>query len=215
MNMNSQMFNNSNTNNKKEIHENDNNKKLIVSLLGLAILIVAIIGISFAFFKADFISKNSNTISTKVVTVDFVESNSFINLKNAIPVSDNTGKNSNDNNFDFVVTTTPTENLRIPYDINIIVDENNTLDDSYVKFLLLKNNEEIVGPKLISDLPFSSNRENSRILYSTEDIFESKDMKKKTTYTLKLWLDSNFKVENNNSKTYKLKVNVDFVKDKN
>lgn len=212
--MNGQMFNNPNIN-KKEINENDNNKKLIVSLLGLAILIVAIIGISFAAFKASFISKNSNAISTKIVTVDFVESNSFINLKNAMPVSDATGKNLNDNSFDFVVTTTSTENLRIPYDISITDDENNTLDDSYVKFLLLKNDEELVGPKLISDLPFSSSREGSRVLYSAEDIFENKNIKKKTNYTLKLWLDSGFMVENNNSRTYKLKVNVDFAKDKN
>ena len=197
-------FNNKNQNSRLE-----DKRKIIISILGLAILVVAIIGISFAAYKNIIVTKNANSISTGAVTVSFSEGNSAINLKNAIPITDEKGKTDENNSFDFVVTTSTTSNQKIPYVISITTDEGNTLDNSGVKVYLLKDNEEVVSPRLVSSLEDYSSRENSKILYKTQDIFENKKETKKTHYKLKIWLDKDFIIDEDGAKTFKMKVNVD------
>lgn len=199
-------------NNQNSSEKNEAKMKLIISILGLAIVLVAIIGVSFAIYNKTLITGESS-INTGSVTVSFTESNNSINIKNAIPVTDESGKKLNDNSFDFAVTTTSDDEATVPYTINITTDENNTLDDSYVKIYLLKNNKEIVTPSFVSDLSTYTNRTNSKVLYSTKDVFNGSENEKITHYTLKLWIDKNFDIGINNDKTYKLKVNVDTLVD--
>ena len=206
--MNNQMNNyngyNQNFNNKK-----DSKEKLIISILGLAILIVAIIGISFAAYRLSLTTKNASSISTTPVEVSFTESDNAVDLNNAMPVSDNTGKSMEDNSFDFSVTTSAGSDISVPYKISITTDNNNTLEDSFVKVYLLRDNEEIVKPILVSNLPIYSHRADSKILYETVDKFSSKKDNKTTHYTLKVWVDQDFDISNSDSKTFSLKVNVD------
>ena len=118
------------------------------------------------------------------------------------------GKASLDNSFDFAITTTADGKTNIPYTISVTTDENNTLDDSYVKVYLQKDGVPVVNPIFISELTNYVDRNSSKELYSSEDIFSEKG-EKITHYTLKLWVDKNFEVTADNNKTYKLKVNVD------
>lgn len=210
--MNNQMgdFNqNYNQFNKQNLNNNDETKKkIIISILGLAILIVAIIGISFAAYKLMIVTKNPNSISTDQVDVSFTESNSSINITNAMPTSDENGKTMEDNTFEFVVTTKAKSNVKVPYTISITTNDGNTLDDSFVKVYLVKDGEEIVNPTLVSNLAVYNERSNSKILYSNNS-FNTKDGVKKEHYKLKVWVDESFDISNNTSKSYGLKVNVD------
>ena len=202
---NNYQFNNQRYNNKK--NNDEARKKLIISILGLAIVLVAIIGISFAMYKATIVT-NPSKIETGSVTVSFTESNNYIDIKNAIPISDETGKKSEDNSFDFAVTTTAETKTRVPYTISVTTDEDNTLDDSYVKLYLEKEGSEVVSPCFVSDLSTYVGRTNSKTLYSSEDSYEESG-EKITHYKLKVWVDKDFEVTSDSSKTYKLKINVD------
>ena len=210
--MNNQMgdFNqNYNQFNKQNLNNNDETKKkIIISILGLAILIVAIIGISFAAYKLMIVTKNPNSISTDQVDVSFTESNSSINITNAMPTSDENGKTMEDNTFEFVVTTKAKSSIKVPYTISITTNDGNTLDDSFVKVYLVKDGEEIVNPTLVSNLAVYNERNNSKILYSNNSS-NTKDGVKKEHYKLKVWVDESFDIGNNTSKSYGLKVNVD------
>lgn len=185
----------------------ESKKKLIISIIGLAIVLVAIIGISFATYK-NVLLTNPSEIQSGSVAVSFTESNNSIDIKNAIPVTDETGKNSSDNSFDFAVTTTAEKSTTVPYTISVTTDNNNTLDDSYVKVNLLRDGLEVVKPSLISELQPYSGSDNSKVLYNTKDIFSNGESEKITHYTLKLWVDKDFEVTDNSNKTYKLRVNV-------
>lgn len=210
--MNNQMgdFNqNYNQFNKQNLNNNDETKKkIIISILGLAILIVAIIGISFAAYRLMIVTENPNSISTDQVDVSFTESNSSINITNAMPTSDENGKTMEDNTFDFVVTTKAKLNVKVPYTISITTNDGNTLDDSFVKVYLVKDGEEIVNPTLVSNLAVYNERSNSKILYSNNSS-NTKDGVKKEHYKLKVWVDESFDISNSTSKSYGLKVNVD------
>lgn len=183
-------------------------KRLIISILGIAIVLVAIIGVSFAAYKNIILTDESN-IQIGAVSVSFTESDNYINIEKGIPVSDNTGKTMNDNSFSFAVTTTAEKSATIPYTINVTTDDDNTLDDSYVKIYLLKENKEVVFPSFVSDLSVYPNRVNSKELYTTSDKLDGDAKEKITHYTLKLWIDKDFEVSSDSEKTYKLKVNVD------
>ena len=218
--MNNQMNNyqynnqyNKQVNNQNSNDKNEAKMKLIISILGLAIVLVAIIGVSFAIYRNTIITGQSS-INTGSVTVSFTESNNSINIKNAIPITDESGKNSSDNSFDFAVTTSSADKATVPYTINVTTDENNTLDDSYVKIYLLKNNKEVVAPSFVSELSTYTNRANSKVLYNTKDIFNGNENEIITHYTLKLWIDKDFDIGSNSDKTYKLKVNVDTLMDR-
>ena len=57
-------------------------KKVLLSVLGVAILVVAVIGISFAAYTATF-DTGENSISTGTIMVSYTESDNAINITNA------------------------------------------------------------------------------------------------------------------------------------
>ena len=206
-------FNNMNMNANRNFNnpsnKPDETRRLILSILGLAILIAAVIGISFAAYRATIVTKNPNVLTTGSVTVSYTEANSAINMKNAMPVSDAIGKSMEDNSFAFAITTKAKQNTTVPYNISISKGSDNTLDDTYIKVYLLKENKPVVGPITLAELSDYTKRNNSKLLYSTSDNFENTNERINTHYTLKLWVDSSFEVGANSSKTFSAKVNVD------
>ena len=74
-----------------EIKENSQ-KKMLLSVLGVAILVVAVIGISFAAYSATFDYGDANSIKTGTIMVSYTEPSNAINLEEAMPMSDTDGK---------------------------------------------------------------------------------------------------------------------------
>lgn len=191
-------------------------KKVLLSVLGVAILVVAVIGISFALYSNSFKTDN-NSISTGTIMVSYAESTNAINIQDALPISDEAGVNQTGNNrsFNFSVSTKATGALTVPYTItltNVSTKEaGKFLTDSEVKVHLLKEGTAVVDKKYVNDLEDATGAfAGSKILYTTQDSFAAGNADSKTTnYTLKMWISSEVQVDNNNSKEYKAKVNVD------
>lgn len=121
---------------------NDSTKKVLLSVLGVAILVVAVVGVSFAFFTYSKQGSTENTITTGTLVFKYEEKTGGINLTNAIPISDEEGKalTGSSNVFDFTVTSNIQGDVSINYEIAVKEtsnqEENTTLDSKYVKLRL-------------------------------------------------------------------------------
>ena len=208
-----------------EMKEN-NQKKMLLSVLGVAILVVAVIGISFAAYSTVFKSQ-VNTVTTGTVMVNYTESGNAINVTNALPMSDANGiAQTGTGVFTFSVTTHADNALTVPYEINLTKVElactgTNTptgcytsMADNQVKAYLTKGgtyvSETTADGKLISALGASTQRSGAKILHSESDVYTGTSETAKTTqYALRLWIASTVSADAVANMEYHAKVNVD------
>lgn len=194
-----------------EIKENSQ-KKMLLSVLGVAILVVAVIGIAFAAYSATFDYGDANSIKTGTIMVSYTEPTNAINLENAMPMSDTDGKALTGTNktFDFSVSTQATNALTVPYTISLTKVDTSSLGNNEVKVYLTKGGTEVLAPTLVSNLADNAARSGSKTLYTTQDVYNGTGEEAKTTdYVLRMWVDKEVTVDASTSKTYKALVNVD------
>ena len=120
------------------------NYKIIVSVLGLVLLLVFVVGITYAVFTYTKKGNVENTIRTGKITMSYREGENGITLENAYPMEDSVGKVLSDPNqlFDFTVninlygSKTP-----VSYEVTAEKDGNSTLSDSDVRIYLEKSSD--------------------------------------------------------------------------
>ena len=89
--------------------ENNSSKQVVLSVVGIAILVVAVIGVSFAFFTYSRTGTSNNVINTGTISFVFQDGDT-INLSNHFPISTAAGlalentDSDNDNVCTFTVT---------------------------------------------------------------------------------------------------------------
>jgi len=194
-----------------EMKENSQ-KKVLLSVLGVAILVVAVIGISFAAYTATF-DTGENSISTGTIMVSYTESDNAINITNALPIDDATGKalTGEGNTFDFTVSTQATNALTVPYTITLtpVTVADNALANNQVKVYLTKDGTQVLAPTLVSGLTAATGtRTGSFVLHTDQDVYtKTGEAAKSSSYVLRMWVDKN--VTASQGLTYKAKVNVD------
>lgn len=66
-------------------------KQIILSILGIAILIIAFVGISYAAFHT-VLSSEENAISTGTISLQLSDNSDSVSIVNAMPISDEAGK---------------------------------------------------------------------------------------------------------------------------
>ena len=99
----------------KEMNNKENKKKLLLTISLVLILIIAVVGISYAAWNYVFNGTLTNTLSTADISLELLESNdNVISITNALPMSDNEGK-AQQQVFDFVVTSKTTRDMDIDY----------------------------------------------------------------------------------------------------
>lgn len=204
--------------------KDNNQKKMLLSVLGVAILVVAVIGISFAAYSTVFTS-DANTVTTGTVMVSYTEPTNAILVNDAMPMSDSDGKAQTGRGvFEFTVSTKADNALTVPYEINLTKVESAvqsgengyyaSMADSQVKAYLTKAgvavSETGQDGTLISALTASTVRGGSKILHTDSDVFTATGQAAKTTtYQLRLWIASSVNYDDVADKEYHAKVNVD------
>ncbi len=193
----------------------DNSKQVLLSVLGVAILVVAVVGVSFAAFSFSKTGQVTNTITTGTISMSYSEPQNGITLTNALPMNDETGKalEGENNTFDFTVTATisGSGDTTINYAITAVTTPGTSLTDDYVKVYLTNMNgsadTEILEPTVVSSLPKTSSDDSGAT--DGQYILESGTFDATTTnsYRLRMWVADNFSV-GQSSETYTLKVNV-------
>ena len=134
-------------------------KRLLLSIGLVLILVLMIVGISYAAFK--FVGEGSqpNTITTGVITMKYTETTNTISMNNALPTTDATGKVrlTEGEYFDFTLSGTikGTENINWEIAAEDVTTGTRKIDGKYIKLYLTSldenNNEtEVMAPKVYS-----------------------------------------------------------------
>ncbi len=141
--------------NEEKNNNSHQTNQVLLSVLAVAILVVAVVGVSFAFFTYSKQGSTTNTISTGSLVFKYEEEAPGIKLENAIPTTDpSTGVGASENSyFDFSVTSTISGTMTINYEISVKditveksttdhVEERYHLDPKYVKVALYGGDKE-------------------------------------------------------------------------
>ena len=137
-----------------------NNKKQLLLSIGLVlILVLMIVGISYAAFKFTGLGKKENTITTGAITMKYTESTNTISMNNALPTTDATGKVrlTAGEYFDFTLSGTikGSENINWEIAAEDVTTASRKIDGKYIKLYLTSldennNEKEVMAPKVYS-----------------------------------------------------------------
>jgi len=180
----------------------------LLSIIGIFVLIILVVGITYAGFSKTS-SGGNNSISSGTITMSFQEPSNNVVITNAMPTSN--GYN-NTTHFDFSVSGSAKAALTIAYEISITEKVWNTIDPNYV-MIGLKKNGTIVYPNGIpvSSLRSSSIRNGSKILIKDRFTLAQTGSNYTATdnYQLFLWLCEDYEMPNDGSiESYSVTVNV-------
>ena len=193
------------------VEEKKDVRQILLSSLAILILIIAVIGISYAVWSQTFKGQKENTITTGKISFSYTESETNnIKIENALPISDEQGKKLNVNTevFDFTVSNDSTINVK--YDV-IVTPYKNDMDDKYIKVYLTDQNDVALKPydsevPTYNTLNDDKEEKNSKILYSSE----LTNVKKNEKLRLRVWVSDKFDNKNTPTQSYifAFKVNV-------
>ncbi len=213
--------------------KNDSSKQILLSVLGVAILVVAVVGVSFAAFTYTGKGSVENTIKTGTIKVVYNEGEKGISITNAMPVSDTIGKTIEAEDakgsgslaeggdtgvFDFNVEATIVGTVSINYDVIAVKQAGSDLEEQYAKLYLEKassdaftDKTEAKAPTVFSELDDVSSASttagqgagSSAKLLTTGTFTTTKT----DYYRLRMWVDENYDV-GETSKTFTVKVDV-------
>ena len=202
--------------------EKDSSKKILLSVLGVAILVVAVVGISFAAFSYTRTGETVNKIETGQISMTYTETENGIDITNALPMTDETGKalKAEKQYFDFTVASTISGTTTINYAITATKEADSTLPDTGVKVYLTSGSDKVeeLAPTKVSALT-KTVAGNTAGAPASEYTLKTGTLNgtSTTTYRLRMWVANDYAentttgTENSNAitkQTYKLRVNV-------
>ena len=198
----------------------NSSKQVLLSVLGVAILVVAVVGVSFAAFSYSKTGEKVNTITTGTITMEYTEDTNGINLTNALPMSDGVGTSlsgsasGQEQYFDFSVNASITGTTTINYVITAKKEAESTLPDTAVKVYLTdmdgSADTQILAPTKMSAITKTTSTDTTKTgapadQYKLhEDTFTTTNTRE---YRLRMWVADDF-TDLGTSQTYKIRVNV-------
>ena len=134
--------------------ENNSKRTLILSIIGILVLVIAVVGVSFAMFTFSGTGTKENILRTGTVSVAFdsTTENNSIEITNQYPEDDTTGMADTNNETTFTVegdfggNTTMSVNYEVGLsDITTTPASGATIGDNYVKVAIQKNSTYVKG----------------------------------------------------------------------
>ena len=115
-------------------------RKEIIIIGVLLLLVIVMIGVSYAAFRFMGEGTKLNTITTGSITKEYTESSNTISLTGALPTTDETGKKrlNPGEYFDFTVSSTIVGDVNINYEISAKEVGEGTIDGKYIKLYLTR-----------------------------------------------------------------------------
>jgi len=182
----------------------------LLSIIGIFVLIILVVGITYAGFSQT-TSGGNNSISSGIISMSFQEPSNNVVITNAMPTSNGY---SSGTHFDFSVSGTAKAQMTLPYEITITEKSGNTLAASNVRIGLKKNGSIVTGfesGKLASTLTSSTVRSGSKTLYKDGLVLAQSESNYTATdnYQLFLWLSEDYEMPSDGStESYSVTVNV-------
>ena len=196
-----------------------NNKKTkdIITIVTTLVLLIAIVGISYAAFNYAGTGEKLNTITTGMVTMEYVESTNTITMTNALPTTIATGKTrlTAGEYFDFTVKSSIAGNTDINYEIAAKEESGNTFSGNNIRYYLTTvdangKETEVMAPRTYYEEPtgngYTGRPADMMSLYTGNLATQGETEIK---YRLRLWVDESYNPQSDNGGlVYKVKVNV-------
>ena len=171
---------------------------------GLVLCLVAVIGITFAFFSTGGTQDTANTFTSGCLNIELTDASSSIKLTNTYPISDVEGVDST--SYDFTIRNTCDTPTNYSINLESLNQVSNSLNADYIKVSLSSDTFDNVISKLSTNTkatPELDGAYESYTLYTA-----SLGANETKTYHLKLWIDYDATVEQAANKTYSSKINV-------
>ena len=180
-------------------------KRYVIPVIFVILLLVITVGLSYAMYTFTGSGTKENVIQTGHIVITFNDVNN-ISIQNRYPETDSEGLANTDTNsqMTFTVTSDTTGSTKVNYALGITdIQEGNTLTQYYIKIYLKKGNSVATGftenkGKLISSFKplYIENVMTSHVLLT--DVISGSEVH---TYTLKAWIDENYKLPSTESNT--------------
>ena len=181
-------------------------KSTKISLLvgGIAVVLIGVIGITYAFFSTGGKQETANTFQSGCLNISLTDASASINLNNIYPITDIEGLDTT--SYDFTITNTCNTDANYEINLESLNQVSNSLSADYIKVSL---SSDTVG-NIISILS-----DNTSVTPEIDNAYEAYNLYTGTlkanetkTYHLKLWLDYDATVEQAANKVYQSKINV-------
>lgn len=202
--------------------QNSLSRQILLSVFGLAILIIAVLGISYAIFVTTLTGTKENEITTGTIAMSLVESNDGIVMHNSMPMSNAEGMSllGAGKTYDFVVNSTISGATTVNYEVvaERILDDYVGLPNDEIRLYLekMENGQYIPTSVTASPKPFMASGEISQlgspsdgmILY--EGAFVNTDAEKKyfsDSFRFRMWV-ADSSIIDEVSRKFKIRINV-------
>ena len=132
-------------------------KENIIIAVILVIMVLAIIGVSYAAFSFGQLGNKPNTITTGDISMTYEEGENTISIGNALPTRDATGmvRLKEGEYFDFSVSSNITGNVNINYEISAKEIGEGTIDGSNIKLYLTEivdgEEQSLMSPEVYNE----------------------------------------------------------------
>ena len=171
---------------------------------GLVLCLVAVIGITFAFFSTGGTQNTANTFTSGCLNIELTDASASINLTNTYPISDVEGVDTT--SYDFTIRNTCDTATNYSINLESLNQVSNTLNADYIKVSLSSDTFDNVISKLSDNIVATPEIDGA---YESYTLYTGSIQANETkTYHLKLWIDYNATVEQAANKTYSSKINV-------
>lgn len=194
---------------KEQEKEEKKVRRTFISLILVTILVLTVLGLSFATFQQGHEGGKKNTITTQNISMNYTEQNG-ITIVNAVPIADSVGKllSGTGEYFDFSISATLADNTSVRYEIAAMKEKDSTIPDENMKLYLEQqvsgSYEEAMPPTTYTPL-----KEQSEI-GSPVGSMKLKTVEKTESgvdnYRLRMWIKEGATIES--SQVYTVKVNV-------
>ena len=176
-------------------------KKEIVIIGLILLMVIALIGVSYAAFRFTGEGQRVNTITTGSITMTYTETDNTISLNGALPTTDATGKKRlNDGEyFDFTVSSNISGDVNINYEISAkdvtVAEAGKKIDGSNIKLYLTRltgdGEEELMTPAVYNE-ETSANSFTGRPSGEMSLYTSSMSSSESNNYRLRMWVDEDY-----------------------
>lgn len=183
----------------------ENKKTLVLSILGVLVLVIAVVGVSFAMYSFTGTGTKENVIQTGTVSVNYAEETT-IALTNQYPMTDARGsaQTGAGTELKFTVSAAMTGTMTINYDLALdAITPGATLTAEHVKFNIKKDDAYLLTTTANTGITVASRAANVGTLITSGYLLDSDTFTAtgSHTYVIKAWVADTYNLPTTDTST--------------
>ena len=179
--------------------------KITLLIGGILVVLLGVIGITYAFFATSGSQEQANTFYTSgCLNITLTDASAAIDSNHAYPITDIAGLE--ETSYDFTIENTCSTSTNYQINLESLNQVANLLDADYIKVALSSDTVDNIISILSSNTPITPSVSGA---YEAYNLYTGTIAGNETkTYHLRLWIDYDATVEQAANKVYESKINV-------